>query len=144
MNTPERELTDWILENALLIFGEEVKWYTLPNLNADLLGTDKNGNSVIVEVKWWDDKYPSNRDKQEYQSIGQILHYANIFQKKHPDAETRLFIIASSTSQKIEACCEYLRLYGFNIQHLSKLDTLEKQVEEVEKALSDALDRSDR
>ena len=141
MNTPERDLTDWILENSLQIFGEELKWYTLPNLNADLLGTDQNGKSVIVEVKSWDDKYPTNRDKQEYQSIGQILHYANLFQKQYPDIETRLFIIANSTSPKVEACCEYLRLYGFNIQHLSKS---EKIVEIVEKIVSDELEKKQK
>ncbi len=126
MNERERKLTGFIQRNALLIFGEELKWYTLPNLNADLLGRDKNGHPVIAEVKCWDDKYPTNRDKQEYQSIGQILHYANIFQKQHADAENiRLFIIADLPSPKVEDCCEYLRLYGFNIQHLSTLEARE-------------------
>lgn len=142
MNT-EPELTDWIQKNALLIFGEELEWYTLPNFNADLLGTDKNGNPVIIEVKKWTDS-SANRNIQEYVSIGQILHYANSFQKQQPNADIRLFIIADYLSEKVEASCEYLRLHGFNIQHLSwaearaarlqaRIDALEKKSQDKRK-----------
>ena len=134
----EQDLTDWIRENSRTMFGEELKWNTLPNLNADLLGTDKNGKSVIIEVKNWDDGYSSNRDKQEYQSIGQILHYANIFQKQHPDADIRLFIISNYSSEKVETCCEFLRVYGFDIQHLSvQISKLEESLEAAEKLLEE-------
>lgn len=130
----EKELTDWIKTNSLSLFGEELEWYTLPNFNADLLGRDKNGNPVIIEVKCWTDN-SANRNIQEYVSVGQIIHYANVFQTQHPDTDIRLFIIAHSTSLKVVACCEYLRQYGFNIQHLSKLDALKKINEKLKKEL---------
>ena len=137
----EQDLTDWIRENSRIMFGEELKWNTSPNLNTDLLGTDKNGKSVIIEVKKWDDGYSSNRDKQEYQSIGQILHYANIFQKQQPDADIRLFIISNYPSKKVETCCEFLRAYGFDIQHLSvrsvQLERAESAAESAEKLLQE-------
>lgn len=128
----EQDLVDWIKKNSIIMFGEELKWYTVPNLNVDLLGTDNNGKSVIVEVKYWKEGGPSsNRDKQEYHSVGQILYYANIFQKQYSDADIRLFIISNVLFEKVKACCEFLRAYGFDIQHLS---VLEKRVEKIEEA----------
>ena len=130
----EKNLVSWVQKNSRIMFGEELKWHTLHNFRADLFGYDSEGKSVIVEVKLWSDD-ENNRRTQEYTCVGQIIHYANVFQTSGHDKAMRLFIISSSISDLVESSCKLLREHGFNIQHLSVLDMIEKEVEK-------ALDRA--
>ena len=109
------------------MFDEELNWHETRNVNADLLGTDSEGKSVIVEVKLWSDD-PPNRRSQEYGCVGQIIHYASYFIDSTQPENTRLFIIGSSTSELVENCCALLREHGFNIEYLSVIDRLEREV----------------
>jgi len=70
----EKILEDWIENNPLAIFEEE-KVYIIgrqvtTNLckSIDLLGIDKNGNTVVIELK---------RDKTPRETVAQILEYAS-------------------------------------------------------------------
>ena len=109
------------------MFGEEIHWSD-SRINADLIGKDSEGNAVIVEVKLWYDETP-NRKTQEHTCVGQIIHYANDYTNAYPSENMRLFIIAQYSSHIVEYCCELLRAHGFNIQHLSVMDAIEKEVD---------------
>ena len=131
----EKNLESWIKKNSRLMFGEEFTWLQQRNVNVDLLGMDSEGKSVIVEVKLWADN-PSNRRKQEYACVGQILHYASyLIDSTHPE-NTRLFIISQSTSAVVESSCALLRTQGFCIEHLSVLDRLEREIDRLQHLLN--------
>lgn len=137
----EKNLVSWVQKHSRIMFGEELKWHALHNFRADLLGYDSEGNSVIVEVKLWSDD-ESNRRTQEYTCVGQIIHYASVFQTSGHNKTMRLFIISSSTSDLVESSCEFLREHGLNIQHLSVLDMLEKEIDRVVAAKVSAIEGS--
>ena len=83
MNITHDELVDYIKENTLAVFGEEIDldahgaiqgvWNALA---PDLMGTDAQGRTVIVEVKTdVDDDDFRRRRGAIHGSLGQILNY---------------------------------------------------------------------
>ena len=122
----EKYLVVWIKKFSHILFGETICWHD-SRINADLVGKDSNDNPVIVEVKLWYDNTP-NRKTQEHTCVGQILHYAYDYANAYTSENTRLFIIAQYKSKVVECCCELLRVHGFNIQHLSVMDAIKKEV----------------
>ena len=129
----EKELVRWIKKYSHILFGENICWHK-PDVNADLVGKDSNDNPVIVEVKLWYDEMP-NRKTQEHTCVGQIIHYTYDYANVHTSENTRLFIIAQYKSEIVESCCELLRAHRFNIQHLSVMDAIRKEVEKIEAEL---------
>ena len=103
----------------------------------DLIGTDSEGNIVIVEVKTgllrWkpeaDDGYDlQNINAAVRESVGQILDYArakirDMYPNSKPTPEDlsrltkklRLFIVGDDYSIAVEEICELLRSNGINI-----------------------------
>ena len=107
----------------------------------DLIGTDSEGNIVIVEVKTgllrWkpdvDDSYDlKNKNHAVRESVGQILDYArakirDMYPNSKPTTEElssltkklRLFIVGDDYSIAVEEICELLRSNGINIRFIS-------------------------
>ena len=103
----------------------------------DLIGTDSEGNIVIVEVKtgllrWKPDVGDSydlrNKNNAVRESVGQILDYARakiraMYPNSKPTTEElssltkklRLFIVGDDYSIAVEEICELLRSNGVNI-----------------------------
>ena len=120
----EDKLVCWIKTHSNILFSEKIDWHN-SRVNADLVGKDSQRIPVIVEVKLWYDETP-NRKKQEHTSVGQIIHYTYDYANAnaYPSENIRLFIIAQYKSEVVERCCELLWGHGFNIQHLSVMDTI--------------------
>jgi len=127
-----------ILDDDIFIIGRQVQ--TSSKARIDLMGLDKNGNVVIIEIK----KGVSARDV-----VSQILEYGvwaeniqyedlnSIAKEKHLDSfpdlykkyETefksipepfnqnqRLYIVSEKIDQKIEEICRYLKVRGIDIK----------------------------
>lgn len=121
----EGDLVGWIEKHSHIMFGEDISLRRTNNINnPDLIGKDSEGNAVIVEVKIWSDNSTNRRD-QEDKSVGQIIRYASDYVKSNPSDNRRLFIIGHDYSPTVEACCDFLRGQGYNIQHLSVIDVLQ-------------------
>lgn len=106
----------------------------------DLIGTDSEGNIIIVEVKtgllrWKPDvgnRYDlQNRNAAVRESVGQILDYArakirDMFPNSRLTAEElssltkklRLFIVGNYYSPAVEEICELLRSNDINIHFI--------------------------
>ncbi len=106
----------------------------------DLIGTDSEGNIVIVEVKtgllnWKPDVGDSydlkNNNHPVRESVGQILDYArakirDMYPNSKPTTEElssltkklRLFIVGDDYSLAVEEICEMLRSNGINIHFI--------------------------
>ena len=106
----------------------------------DLIGTDSEGNIVIVEVKTgllkWkedvDDSYDlKNKNAAVRESVGQILDYARakirgMYPNSKPTTQElssltkklRLFIVGDDYSLAVEEICELLRSNGINIRFI--------------------------
>ena len=106
----------------------------------DLIGTDSEGNIVIVEVKtgllrWKPDVGDTydlqNRNAAVRESVGQILDYARakiraMCSNSKPTTEElssltkklRLFIVGDDYSIAVEDICELLRSNGINIRFI--------------------------
>ena len=104
----------------------------------DLIGTDSEGNIVIVEVKtgllnWKPDVGDSydlkNKNHPVRESVGQILDYArakirDMYPNSKPTTEElssltkklRLFIVGDDYSIAVEEICELLRSNSINIR----------------------------
>ena len=107
------------------------------NVVADLIGTDTNDKTVIVEVKLLQPNGPHKYDRAR-ESVGQVLHYAyayiydllNSIKREEPTAPPdpglrpisehfiRVFIVGEEFSQPVENICRLLRAYDINIHHL--------------------------
>ena len=106
----------------------------------DLIGTDSEGNIVIVEVKtgllnWKTDVGDTydlkNNNNPVRESVGQILDYAcakirDMYPNSKPTPEKllsltkklRLFIVGDDYSLAVEEICELLRSNGINIRFI--------------------------
>jgi hypothetical protein len=136
----EDKLIAHIRENTQNLFGHHICWDDDPlrlpgtkgELETDLTGVDSHGLRVIVEVKT--DLSSSKRYQQRrhaiLESITQVLNYANAYMKHHkPSVDLkdsakylRLFIVGPMFSQTVEDVCEFLRMHGINICHISTTD----------------------
>ena len=106
----------------------------------DLIGTDSEGNIIIVEVKTgllrWKPDVGDTYDLQNSnaavrESVGQILDYARakiraMYPNSKPTTEElsrltkklRLFIVGDDYSLAVEEICELLRSNGINIHFI--------------------------
>ena len=82
MNITHDELVDYIKENTLTVLGEEIHLHagaikgTWDALFPDLMGTDAQGRTVIVEVQTNLDDDSTGIPAAIHKSVGQIIHYA--------------------------------------------------------------------
>lgn len=138
----EKELIAHIRENTQSLFGEDICWDDNPlqfpgskrNRGADLTGVDSCGLCVIVEVKTdlSSDKRYQQKWHATFESIGQVLNYANAYMKHHKPSvdlknsakHLRLFILGPMFSPTVEDVCEFLRMHGINICHISTTDEI--------------------
>jgi hypothetical protein len=123
-------LKPWIRDNTGLVFGEQIYWryeklrsMRNTSITPDLVGTDSQGQPVIVEVKFkFEFQGDSNhiRTDPEKMSIGQILLYACAYRRKYPSTQIlRLFVISIDFSPDVECVCKFLSSKGINIDHIS-------------------------
>ena len=140
----EKELISHIRENTQSLFGEHICWddnalrFPGPKreLKTDLTGVDSQDLRVIVEVKTDLGKTTTQGWHATFESIGQVLNYANAYMETHKPSvdlkdsakHLRLFILGPMFSQTVENVCEFLRMHGINIRHIytqpaSTLDT---------------------
>ena len=134
----ENELISHIRENTRNLFGEDICWDDRPlqfpgpkrKIKTDLTGVDSCGLGVIVEVKTGlssDIKTDQQKWHAIFESIGQVLNYANAYMKNHKPSvdlkdsakHLRLFIVGPMFSPTIGNVCEFLRMHGINICHIS-------------------------
>lgn len=136
----EKELIAYIRENTQNLFGHRIRWdderLRLPGtkgqLETDLAGVDSDGFRVIVEAKTdlSSSESPQRRRHAIFESIGQLLNYANAYMKHHKPSvdlknsakHLRLFIVGPMFSQTVGNVCEFLRMHGINICHISTTD----------------------
>ena len=130
----EKELISHIRENTRRLFDEDIRWddnrLQLPaikrKIEVDLAGVDAEGLRVIVEVKTDLGKSGTQGWHATFESIGQVLNYANAYMKEYKPSvdlkdsakHLRLFIIGPIFSQTVENVCEFLRMHGINIRHI--------------------------
>ena len=134
----EADLESWIRGNPDIVFNEKVEWLGSQirldkGISSDLVGSDVNGNLVIVEVKLGSPDRDAVAQILDYASYltklpnpeDSLAHALNLFFSENAlGKELRLFIVGSSFSQTVERICQYLRAYGINIQHLSVEDSI--------------------
>ena len=119
-------MVDYIKENTLIVFGEEIRLDagaikgTWNALFPDLMGTDAQGGTVIVEVKTDFDDSTCRRDAI-HKSVGQILNYAADYAYTYHEAPEnfRLFIVGTTIAPQLQQICQLLTACGINIRHLS-------------------------
>ena len=139
----EAEFENFIKYEPHHVFGdEEIDWETSPeerkallpgaenNIFPDWIGTDSNGNVVIVDMKVLSGN--TVRDRNEVlRSVGQMLDYATGYARKHTSSNiedlsdpslrdvgksTRLYIVVHPViSPTLEDICQLLRANGINI-----------------------------
>ncbi|MDE0324857.1 MAG: hypothetical protein OXN27_13160 [Candidatus Poribacteria bacterium] len=127
----EQELISHIRENTRSLFDEDIRWddnrLQLPrNREVDLAGVDSDGLRVIVEVKTDLGKPGAQGWHATFESIGQVLNYANAYMKAYKPSvdlkdsanHLRLFIVGPIFSQTVEDACDFLRRHGVNIRHI--------------------------
>ena len=142
-DSPERYLGDGSIK---LKMGVELPGAEAPDSTEiqkvlpDLIGTDSEGNIVIVEVKTgllrWKEKADGsydlkNKNDPVRESVGQILDYARakireMYPNSKPTSEElssltkklRLFIVGDDYSLAVEEICELLRSNGINIHFI--------------------------
>ena len=126
MNITHDELVDYIKENTLTVLGEEIHLDagaiqgTWDALSPDLMGTDTQDRTVIVEAKTDFDDFTSGRDAI-HKSVGQIINYAAEYADTYYKASEnlRLFIVGPTIAPQLQLICHHLRKHGINIRHLS-------------------------
>ncbi len=123
-------LEPWIQENTECVFGENIVWknvefWSLRNtkITPDLVGTDSEGLTVLVEIKFRFD-FPSDknhiRTNHEHISIGQILQYTCAYQREYSGRKKpRLFIVSIDHSPDVDAVCVFLQENDINIKHIA-------------------------
>lgn len=130
------ELVERIRENTLKVFGEEIHWQPnnrLPGPNdkdiyVDLIGTDSENRTVLVEVKTAFSHPESIRRRgASHESVGQVLSYGYAYLKdkktegdrelKKLSEQLRFFIVGTSTSPTVECICKFLQAHDINISH---------------------------
>ena len=123
MNITHDQLVDYIRENTLTVFGEEIHLHagaikgTWDALFPDLMGTDAQGRTVIVEVQTnCDDS--TRRHDAIHKSIGKIIHYAAEYAHTGHSENLRLFIVVPMIIPQLEHICHHLRTHGINIRPL--------------------------
>ena len=106
-------------------------------IRPDMIGSDANGNVVIVEIKVFREEIDNNRKINNrdaiHKAVGQILNYADAYLRKglNPDVEgisdadalariglrsVRLYIVVHPVaSPTLENLCQLLRAHGINI-----------------------------
>ena len=130
----EQELISHIRENTRSLFDEDIRWddnrlqlpATKRNIEVDLAGVDSDGLRVLVEVKTDLGKSGTQGWHATFESIGQMLNYANAYMKEYKPSvnlkdsakHLRLFIVGPMFSQTVEDVCEFLRRHGVNIRHI--------------------------
>lgn len=136
----EKDLISHIRENTRSLFDEDIRWddnrLQFPTIKhkieVDLAGVDSDGLRVIVEVKTDLGKSGTQGWHATFESIGQVLNYANAYMKhckpsvdlKDSAKHLRLFIIGPMFSQTVEDVCEFLRMHGINICHTYTTDEI--------------------
>ena len=127
------DFVDYVKENSLAIFGENLDLYdrqilqtTWEAINPDLIGTDAQGKTVIVEVKTeFDDADSTKRRDAIHKSVGQLLNYAAALSGGTENLKKfRLFIISDTISHPLLAICVLLEAQGINIQHQSAYEDI--------------------
>jgi len=83
------ELVSWVKDNTQDVFGEKIHWddsqkkvlgENLREIEIDLIGTDSENRTVIVEVKTeFNNDDSTNRRDASHKSVGQVLNYAYAF-----------------------------------------------------------------
>jgi len=127
-----------VLDKEIFIVGRQVPTETKGRI--DLLGMDKNGHTVLIEIK----KGVSTRDvvsqileygvwaeKIQYEELNRIAkekhlkNYPDLYKKFEKEFKTvpepfnsdqRLYIVAEEIDEKIENVARYLRLRGIDIK----------------------------
>ena len=127
-----------ILDKEIFIIGRQVP--TESKGRIDLLGMDKNGHTVLIEIK----KGASTRDavsqileygvwaeKIQYEELNRIAkekhlkNYPDLYKKFEKEfkvvpepfnSDQRLYIVAEEIDEKIENIARYLRLRGIDIK----------------------------
>lgn len=124
MNITHDQLVDYIRENTLTVFGEEIHLHagaiqgTWDALFPHLMGTDAQGRTVIVEVQTNFDDDSARRHDAIHKSIGQIIHYATEYPHTGHSENLRLFIVVPMITPQLEHICHHLRTRGINIRPL--------------------------
>ena len=122
MNITHDQLVDYIKENTLTILGEEIHLHagaiqgTWDALFPDLMGTDAQGRTVIVEVQTDLDEGSTGIPPTIHKSIGQLIHYASDYDEPE---NLRLFIVSPAVRPQMQHICQYLRSHGINLRHVS-------------------------
>lgn len=125
MNITHDQLVDYIKENTLTVFGEEIHLHagaiqgTWDALFPDLMGTDAQGKKVIVEVQTNMDDYATREHDAIHKSVGQLIHYASEYSQACHFENLRLFIVVPTITPQLEHICYYLRTHDINIRLLS-------------------------
>ena len=127
INITHDELVAYIKENTRAVLGEEIHLDrgaikgTWDALSPDLMGTDAQGRTVIVEVKTDFDDDSTRRRNAIHKSVGQILNYAAEYAHTYHKASEnlRLFIVGATIVPQLQQICQFLREHNINIQHLS-------------------------
>ncbi len=125
MNITHDKMVDYIRENTLTVFGEEIYLNsgaikgTWDALAPDLMETDAQGRTVIVEVQTNLDDDSTRRHDAIHKSVGQLIHYAAEYPHTGHSENLRLFIVVPFFTPQLEHICQYLRNHGINIRPLS-------------------------
>jgi len=140
----EKDIEDYlekhiqVLDNDIFIIGRQVP--TATKTRIDLMGLDKDGNVVIIEIK----KGVSEREvvsqileygvwaeNIQYEEINRIAKdkhlkdFQSLYKKYESDFKLvpepfnqnqRLYIVAEKIDKKIEDVCRYLRIRGIDIK----------------------------
>ena len=139
----EEEFEDFIKDGPHYVFGDEkIDWETRPeekkaplpgaesNIFPDWIGTDSDGNVVIVDMKVLSGKTEQDRNGI-LRSVGQMLDYVVGYARKHTSSDienlsdaslrdviksARLYIVIHPViSPTLEDICRLLRANGINI-----------------------------
>lgn len=128
-NQEKRILIPWIEKHSHLVFREKIYWsiekfrsLRETSITPDLIGEDRNGYPVIVEVKLKFNIPAKNnpRTDREHKSVGQILQYVCAYMRNYPSTQQlRLFIVSIDFSPDVNAVCKYLHSKGIRIKHIA-------------------------
>ena len=127
INITHDQLVNYIKENTLTILGEEIHLDegairgTWDALFPNMMGTDAQGRTVIVEAKTnLDDDSMGSRDAI-HKSVGQIINYAAEYTYTYHKASEnlRLFIVGPTIVPQLQLICHHLTKHGINIRHVS-------------------------
>jgi len=127
-----------ILDNDFFIIGRQVP--TTTKTRVDLMGLDKEGNVIIIEIKKGQSprevvsqiiEYGVWAEGIQYEDLNEIAkekhlpNFPDLYKKYEQEFKTipepfnenqRLYIVAEKIDEKIEDMCRYLRVRGIDIK----------------------------